>query len=109
MKGAVHRLQLILHLVNGHGGIHVLAVKIEMTACLPQVKLCYMRSIKQFIIMFVMLIFPVILDKLTKQCPFGLPQYKAGTYLVVDSEKAQLLAKFSVVAFLCFFEVIKIF
>ena len=61
MKRAVHRLELILYLINGHGGIHILAVKIEMTAGLPQIKPCYMRRIKQFIIMPVMFILPIVL------------------------------------------------
>ena len=43
MEGAVHRLQVVVLLVDFHGGIHVFAVELQVAAGLPQLALSDMR------------------------------------------------------------------
>ena len=109
MERAVHRLQLVLHLVNCHGRIHVLTVKVEVAAGLPQIPLGYMRCIEQFIVMFVMFILPVILYQLAKQGAFRMPENQSGADLVINGKQPQFLAKLAMVPFLGFFKVSEIF
>ena len=59
-----------------------------MAACFPQIKLGYMRSIEQFIIIFVVLVFPVIFNKPAEQRSLWLPENKPGANLIADRKKA---------------------
>ena len=43
VEGAIHRLQVVVLLVDFHGGVHVFAVELQVAAGLPQLALSDMR------------------------------------------------------------------
>ncbi len=98
VEGAVHRLELVAHILDIDGREHVLAVEVEVTAGLPQIDLGDVRGADQFVAVPVMLFLPVILDELPEQGTLGLPEDEARADLLLDGEELEILAELAVVA-----------
>lgn len=74
MEGAIHRLKLVHHLVDFHGGIHILTVEIQMPGSLPQILTGDVRGVQQLVAVFIMLVLPVIFQKASQLGTTWLPQ-----------------------------------
>ena len=98
VEGAVHRLELVQNLVDLHGGIHVLAVEIEVAGGLPQILAGDVRRVQQLVAVAVVLVLPVVLQQPAQERAPGLPEDEARTDLVLNGEQAQLFAELAVVA-----------
>ena len=109
MEGAVHRLELVLDLVDVHRRVHVLAVEIEMAGGLPQVLAGDMRGVEQLIVVAIVLVLPEILDQAAQLRPLGLPENEPGADFVADGEQLEFLAEAAMIALLGLFEVVEVF
>jgi hypothetical protein len=107
MKGAIHRLELVLNLVDVHRRVHVFAVEIEVARGLPQILASDMRGVEQLVVVAIVLVLPEILDKAAQLCPLGLPKDQAGADLVADGEQLEFLAELAMVAFFRFFQIVE--
>lgn len=91
MEGAVHRLELVGHLVDDHGRIHVFAVEVRVAGGLPQVMPRDVRRVQELVSVPVMLVLPVVLDQPAKQCAPGLPENEARPDIVLNRERPNCL------------------
>ena len=86
MKRAIHRLQLILNVINIHWCIHVLAVEIHVPGGLPEVMSGDMRGIQQLVVVTIMLILPEVFYKTSKLSALRLPEDESGANLVIGGK-----------------------
>lgn len=64
-----------------------------------------MGGIKQFVVVPVVLVLPVVLDQPSELRTFGLPENQARTDLIVDGKELEILAQSAMISLLCFFQV----
>ena len=108
VEGAVHRFELIFHLLQIHRSEHVLAIKPGMAAGFPQVQLCRVGRVDDLVIVFIMLFQPKIFHHPANPGPFGMPQDQAVADRFLDGKKIEFLAQFTVVPFLGLFQAIDV-
>src|SRR3979409_401138 len=75
-----------------------------MTGCKIQALLRDVRGDNTFISCFFLCLFGEIFQLLDDDGSIWHPQRKSGTHLIIKSKNAELLSKFAVISFLCFFK-----
>jgi hypothetical protein len=98
MKGAIHRLQLILHPFDLHGREHAVPIIIPVTGLLPQVQPCDMGRVDILVAMPVMKGLPEILKNSTNPASPGKPEDKTSSFFIKRPKKIELPAKLPVIA-----------
>jgi len=85
VEGAVHRLDVILLVLDLDRGIHVLFIEPQMTARLPQAGFANMGRVDQVVTVGDMLVVPVALDLVADHAPIGVPEDQTLTNLVIGA------------------------
>ena len=100
VKRAIHGLDVIIVLVDLHGGIHRIAIEIQVTAGLPQIGPPHMRRIEQFVAVGVVLFLPEGLNDMPNPRPVRMPADQARPDVIMRAEQLKLSPEFAVIAFL---------
>src|SRR5574337_33565 len=93
MEGAVHRLDVIVVPLHLHSWIHELLIEVKMAAGLQQRCPSDMRRIDEVIAVLKMLLAPQILNELSDQRPFRMPQNEPAADLIMHAEEVQITAQ----------------
>ena len=105
---AVHRLELILGVVQLHGLEHVVAVEIGVPGNLPQIAPHDVRRVDQRVAARQVLIAHPVFDDLANAAALGMEENQAGSGEFLDAEQVQLLAELAMIALLGFFQALQV-
>jgi len=97
VKGAVHRLDIILLPVDLHRGVHAFPVEIEMARGLPQPGAADVGRVEDVIAALVMPGAPKVLNDRADPCTFGVPVHEPGPGLLVQAKEVELSAEAAVI------------
>ena len=98
VERAVHRLQLVLDVLDLDRRVHVRLVVLGVPARLPQVEPRDVRRVHEVVAAREVLVAPVVLDLLADEAALRVPQHEPGPRLVLDREQVELAAELAVVA-----------
>ena len=106
---AIHRLELVVGLLDFDRAEHILAVKIGVAAGLPQIEQHDVRRVDQLVAAPQQFVAQPVFHELADQAALGMPEDQARAGLVLNAEEIELGAEFAVIAALGFFEAMQIF
>src|SRR5450756_273068 len=89
MEGAVHRLEHVLVLIDLDRRVHVLLVEVPVARGFPELKICNVGSVDEFIPTLDVLSTPEILDLLANNGSLGMPENQSLS-LIHISEPTRL-------------------
>src|SRR5450756_1209717 len=98
MEGAVHRLEHVLVLIDLDRRVHVLLVEVPVARGFPELKICNVGSVDEFIPTLDVLSTPEILDLLANNGSLGMPENQSSAGLLLNAVEVQLLPQLAMVA-----------
>ena len=104
VAGAVHRLQLIVGIIQFDRRVHVLRVETRMPADLPQLVTHDVRSEDHIVTATDTFFAHPVFHQLANDAALGMPEDKARSGDVLNGEQVELLAQHAMVATLRFFQ-----
>ena len=108
VERAVHRLELVLDVLDLDRRVHVRPVEIGVPARVPEVELRDVRRVDDVVAAGVVLVAPVVLDLLADEAALRVPQHEPGAGLVGDREQVELAAELAVVAALGLLDAVQV-
>ena len=90
MEGAVHGFDVVFLALNVHGGVHPLAVEIEVAGRLPQLGFADVRRVDNLVAARVVFLVPILLDGSADAASHGVPVGQAGPSFLVKAEQVQV-------------------
>ncbi len=100
VERAVHRLQVIVLLVDGHRRVHAVLVEAEVPRGLPEAFAPDMGGVEDLVAAVPVPLAPVLLDDGPDPAALGMPEDEAAAEVLGGAEKVELLAEPPVVALL---------
>ena len=104
VKRAVHRLQLVLHVLDLDRRVHRVLVVLGVPAGLPEVELRDVGAVDEVVPPREVLVAPEVLDLLPDEPALGVPEHEPRPGVLRDREQVQLAPQLPVVAALRFLE-----
>src|SRR6266850_2169961 len=98
MAGAVHGLELIVGFLDFDGAEHAVPVKIGVAAGLPEIEAHDVRRVDEVVAALQQLFAEPVLDNLSNEAAFGVPEDEARTGFFLDAEEIEFRAKLAVIA-----------
>jgi hypothetical protein len=83
MEWTIHGFNLIFFILHFHLLKHTITVEINMSRCLPEIKISNMRSEYYVISVFDMLLPPEVFNLVTNFGSLGMPEYKSTTCILL--------------------------
>src|ERR1017187_5162155 len=108
VERAVHRLELVIGVVQLNGREHVLRVEIGVAGSLPQVEARDVGGVDQGVAALQVLIAHPVFELFADDAALGMEEDESGTGEFLDAEEVELLAELAVVALLGLFHLFEV-
>src|SRR3981189_1435271 len=98
MARADHGLELVVGFFGFDGAEHTVAVKIGVPAGFPKIEAHDVRRVNEVVAALQQLFAEPVLDNLSNEAAFGVPEDEAGAGFFLDAEEVEFRAQLAVIA-----------
>ena len=108
VAGAVHRLELVLGVVQLHRSEHVFRIEIGVAGGLPEIAAHDVRRVNKRVAALQISVAHPVFELLADDAALGMEEDQPGAGEFLNAEKIELLAELAVVALLRLFELVEV-